>query len=281
MSFQSFVEVTFLQHQDIIFFGDFSPAGHNQRTEEQKLHHSCGRCRQWNNRKTSLSFVGRFPWWRFGRVAGILCLPLLTWHKHVGSRGVSESAHAHLSGRKQFVLKCDWTAAACTWKWMLPFRLHISADGLITPRSAALEAVNYLHKRSFSAMAVLILCVFYCSSSVLFLWLNCTKMCLFSFSFYWFKPLTDIIFILFVYTCLIYSHVTICWFANHALHTYVNCNLLFESSLSWCNYVNHSFDYLFFFLSSSVVFAVVYLWRKWSSFHWQFDHTLSSAGCIR
>lgn len=33
-------------------------------------------------------------------------------------RGVSGSAHAHLSGRKQFVLKCDWTAAACTWKWM-------------------------------------------------------------------------------------------------------------------------------------------------------------------
>lgn len=27
------------------------------------------------------------PCWRFGRVAGILCLPLLTWHKHVGSRG--------------------------------------------------------------------------------------------------------------------------------------------------------------------------------------------------
>lgn len=88
MSFQSLVEVTFLQHQDIIFLGDFSPAGYNQRTEEHKLHHSCRRCRQWNNRQTSLRFFGLFfPCWRFGRVAGILCLPLLTWHKHVRSRG--------------------------------------------------------------------------------------------------------------------------------------------------------------------------------------------------
>lgn len=36
---------------------------------------------------------------------------------YVGTGGVSCSAHAHLSGRKQFVLNCDWTTAVCTWKW--------------------------------------------------------------------------------------------------------------------------------------------------------------------
>lgn len=147
-------------------------------------------------------FRSWFPWWRFGRVAGILCLPLLTWHKHVGSRGVSGSAHAHLSGRKQFVLKCDWTAAACTWKWMTA---HGATHQRWRADNASISSLTgcqlSLHKHSFSAMAVLISCVFYCCFSVLFL-LKCA-----SFSFDWFKPLTEIIFLLFVYTCLIYSQL--------------------------------------------------------------------------
>lgn len=61
-------------------------------------------------------YFGAFSALEVGRVAGILCLPLLTWH-HAETGGVSRSAHAHLSARKQFVLKCDWIAQSCTWKW--------------------------------------------------------------------------------------------------------------------------------------------------------------------
>ena len=37
---------------------------------------------------------------------------------HAETGGVGLGAHAHLLGRKQFVLKCDWTVEQCTWKWM-------------------------------------------------------------------------------------------------------------------------------------------------------------------
>lgn len=61
---------------------------------------------------------GVFCWSEAGRVAAILCVPLLTWHCNAGTGGVSCGAHAPLWDRKQFVLKCDWTAAVCTWKWI-------------------------------------------------------------------------------------------------------------------------------------------------------------------
>lgn len=66
MSFQSLVEVTFLQHQNIFFFGDFSPAGRDQRTDKQKLHHSGGKCRQWDNRENGLEVFSLF--WSFSLV---------------------------------------------------------------------------------------------------------------------------------------------------------------------------------------------------------------------
>lgn len=177
MSFESLVEVTFLQHQNVIFFGDFSPAGHNQRTEEQELH-SCGKCRQWDNRRDRLSFFWVFftplvkVWessWYFVSTATNVA------QARRKQRGVSGSAHAPLSGRKQFVLKCDWTAAACTWKWMtalLLTRPHTSADWLITHRSrktapqAALRACGLIaHKRGSNVLSVLFRCAIYSSSA--------------------------------------------------------------------------------------------------------------------
>lgn len=178
MSFESLVEVTFLQHQNVIFFGDFSPAGHNQRTEEQELHHSCGKCRQW--------ITGEICWALFW----VFFTPLVkvwesSWYfvstatnvaqARRKQRGVSGSAHAHLSGRKQFVLKCDWTAAACTWKWMtalLLARPHGSAGWLITHRSrktapqTALRACGLIaHKRGSNVLSVLFRCAIYSSSA--------------------------------------------------------------------------------------------------------------------
>lgn len=90
-------------------------------------------------------------------------------------RGVGGSAHAPLSGSKQFVLKCDWTAAACTWKWMtalLLTRPHSSADWLITHRSrkaapqAALRACGLIaRKRGSNVLSVLFRCAIYSSSA--------------------------------------------------------------------------------------------------------------------
>lgn len=102
MSLQSLVEVTFLQHQDIIFFGDFSPGGHKQRTEEQKLHHSCGRCRRRNKRTTSL---GCFCWLFLGGSFPLVKVWESSWYfvstatnvaQARRKERVSGSAHAHL-----------------------------------------------------------------------------------------------------------------------------------------------------------------------------------------
>lgn len=90
VSFESLVEVTLLQHQHIFFLGDLSPAGYSQRADEQKLQHSCSRVLFLTEKlevETRSVAVERRFWSQFwvssllkvGRVAGILCLPLLTW----------------------------------------------------------------------------------------------------------------------------------------------------------------------------------------------------------
>lgn len=211
MSFQSFVEVTFLQHQDIIFLGDFSPAGHNQRTEEHKLHHSCRRCRQWNNRQTSLRFFGLFfpllkVWessWYFVSTATNVAQAR---RKQRGSSGVRMRIY---QAERQFVLNCDWTAAGCTWKWMAA--LQATHQRLTTPQSAVFQAVNYLcsNIKLASVRWLFWLCLFYYCSIVLFLWLNYAKMSIFRLSFYWLTKLSLLLISFFYY---LYLRV---WFFSH------------------------------------------------------------------
>lgn len=91
VSLESLVEVTFPKHQDIFFLSDLSPAGYSQCADEQKLQHSCRRVfflterRALQTRSVTVKLVNFFWFLSFflfevGRVAGVLCLPLLTWH---------------------------------------------------------------------------------------------------------------------------------------------------------------------------------------------------------
>lgn len=90
--FQSIVEVTFLQHQDIFFLRDLSSGGQSQCTQEEKLQHCFCRAFVLDRKMETADTVGEglscktvsvlvFSLFKVGRVAGILCLPLLTWHR--------------------------------------------------------------------------------------------------------------------------------------------------------------------------------------------------------
>lgn len=113
VSFESLVEVTFLQHQDIFFLSDLSPAGHSQCADEQKLQHSCRRVFFLTEKTRAADTVGygsaggNSSWfwsvflvkgwessWYFVSTATNVAL-------HAETGGVSPSAHAHLSGRKR------------------------------------------------------------------------------------------------------------------------------------------------------------------------------------
>lgn len=142
MSQESLVEVTFLQHQDIFFFCDFSPAGNGQCTQQPKLKHSCrrvffliteARAADGNGRGLVDKFVSVCEFFvflfRVGRAAGIFV-----------STATNVAVHAENRRGGQLQCACAFMGpkAVRVEMWLDHGRLHLEVKSG-SPRNAAAE----------------------------------------------------------------------------------------------------------------------------------------------